>query len=551
MKKINELRKQLEEDEKNFDWFSHTIDTNEMECKELRVEKREEKVFYEKLISFAKRLFVLTTIAHLVTYLSGYGKYKIHDHRLITIFRYANGSIASLLILNGVLSLLKRLTLYNPLQHSITKHLKILELATLMTWLVGMYIYRNIVASANNIFYDMFSSVLKACILIVSTMILSGWTVRRFEWQFIKKSLKGKIAEIEAINKIIVTLKRYTYDEDVYSTASSSSSDHNDLFCIDFCRGFKYRREGIHGSILDDPELPTIKTALHLAKDCFLKRSPDKSEMDFESFSKLFPSPQEALFAFGYFDSDQDRSISKKEFRDTMIFFYKKRRDLELSYNSLNNFATIVKRVWYFVLGLILCFPILMIFGVSISKILTLVVSSVVLCQFATNDIMNKLIKNFIILFTHQFDIGDSVIIDGKEYTVYKIGVTCTSLTTTLGGNLKMLNSELWDKEVINMTRTPSNQLVFSFDVQSDLNVDQIATLKERIKAFCIYKIFDFHDTFQIRNELITKTEISTLHCICILKLKGFKNPSKKFHLRIEFTTFLKDLLKELKITAH
>jgi small-conductance mechanosensitive channel len=154
------------------------------------------------------------------------------------------------------------------------------------------------------------------------------------------------------------------------------------------------------------------------------------------------------------------------------------------------------------------------------------------------------------VLLSHPFDIGDDVIVDGVDYKVHKIGLVSSTFLGANGGKVKFLNSALWKKSVINMTRAPEKIIVFNFNLDPNLSIDTFRLLKMKIHEYLRRRPFDYYETFSLEASSESATNVNILSCSLILKCKSYKTKSKKFHLRVEATKVLKETFEELSIVT-
>lgn len=547
MKAINEIRNAVDANDSDFDWFGCTQEQHKSVGEELQINKDKEGDLYHNLIVCARITFVFSFLIRSLALATGNDNFKIEGKPLKVIFGYILISSGFLLVLDFSLNLFAKFVAVEFVQKYMTRHSVTIRYFTILFWLIVMKVYRRQIKDEKNLFYNIFSKTLRSLILIFIFLILSNIFLERFRRFFIKKSLKVKIQKIKQIESIIKELKKYIHDEEYSRTTSTSSFIDMNRYCIGVgCYDNKNNTED--NVLIHEPALPTLSSAMSLAKDVFIKASQESSELNFEQFAKIFKNPQFALKAFAYFDSDQDRTITKKEFRDTCVSFYNSRKELEKSYSAVVSFMTVIERIWYTIGGILISIPVLMFYGVHISKILTVLGSSAVILEIGAGKLLMVFPKSIIFLLNHQYDIGDEILYTDEIIRVHKIGILSTTFINKMGGSFKLFNSELWGNKLINMTRAPENNLLFSFDSDPNVTMKQIKELNEKIHNFLIKKIYDYHDNFSMQNQKIIKTGIDALHFIIILKCKGYKNMSKKFVLRIEFTEFLKKTLKEINI---
>lgn len=403
------------------------------------------------------------------------------------------------------------------------------------------------------------------CKVFISGMITSvAYSVTTiiiiyFESFFLKKTLKSKLNDVQKSERIVYAMKNYRYDISESTETATPECSCKDLFCFrttgrssGSALQARSGEEGFHlftgGLQINPPELHGAIDAKTLARDVFHKASGDKEILSFDDFGAIFPSTQDALNAFSFFDSNNDRVISKKEFHDTIIYFYMERVNLEKSIKRAEDFVDVIANALNISVFVFLCFAYLIIFGIPLKELLALALSSALALNFVASGIAADLYYNFMMLISHQFDIGDDVIVDGTDYKVYEFGLTNTSLIGENGGKVKLLNSDLWKKNLINMTRAPEKIIVFNFDLDPNIKMEEFIAFKSKIHDFVSAKAFDYDNAFSIQAKTENFTSIDVLSCAMILKCKSYKNKSKKFILRVEMTTFLRSLIAEMNL---
>lgn len=381
-----------------------------------------------------------------------------------------------------------------------------------------------------------------------------------FEGFFLKNALKDKLDDVQKSERIVRAMKNYRYEISESTETTTPECTCMDLLCFRTASrpsdNILERRgeEGFHsftgGLQINPPELHGIVDAKTLARDVFHKASGNSDVLSFDDFGTIFPSTQDALNAFSFFDSSDTRTISKKEFHDTIVYFYMERVNLEKGIMRAGDFVDVVANTLDISVFVILCFTYLIIFGIPLKELLALALSSALALNFVASGMATDVYYNFMMLISHQFDIGDDLIVDGVDYRVYEFGLTNTSLIGENGGKIKLLNSDLWKKKVVNMTRAPEKIIVFDFDLDPNIKMEDFGAFKARVHEFVNSKTFDYENSFSIQARTDSFRSIDILRCTMILKCKNYKNKAKKFVLRVEMTSFLRSLITEMNIGA-
>lgn len=409
-----------------------------------------------------------------------------------------------------------------------------------------------------NIYYRYVRSFILSGILTSTVFTGVALAMELFYESFVTSSLLAKMKEVDMKEKIISAMKSYRYELSESSTTDAPGCTFSEIFFgretetnsdtnishINLNRG----DEAVIGNVcFKSPEMHSLHDAKTLAKDVFEKATSQK-EMTFNEFADIFPNAQIAIQAFAYFDANDDRTVSRKEFKDTIIQFYIDRVNLEKGFAIAKGFVDIVNDILSIVVCGFLILAYLVIFGIPLKELLALALSSALVLNFAVSGMAVDLYFNFMVLLSHPFDLGDDVIIDSTNYTVYKIGLNSTSFLGRNGGKVKFLNSVLWKKTLINMTRAPEKVLLFSFKLSPDVNTDIFRNLKSRIHQYLKTRKFDFFEAFSLEAISEEAVDINKLDCALILKCRSYKTKARKFGLRVEINKFLRELFDELGI---
>lgn len=382
--------------------------------------------------------------------------------------------------------------------------------------------------------------VIQICIIILSVY-------------FVKITLKHKLLDVDKTEKILECMKNFRHE-----VPSSSSSEHStcsckDVFCYDMTTiDNSYERRGLEEvdtkkTFLEirEPMLQSISDAKTLARDVFLKSSEEDDTLNFEKFSAIFSNTKAAISAFAYFDNGSDKTISKKTFHDTIISFYMERVHLEKSIDRAEQFVNIIGNILCVIALCFLLIIYLIIFGFPLKELFALTLSSAIVLNFMGNGLAKDMYYNLLLVLSHQFDIGDEIILDKTEYKIFKYGIFSTSLICENGGTIKFLNSDLWKKTIINMTRAPEKLLVFKFKISPNISNDKICLFKHDIYEYLKSRKFDYFDTFTLQSVTENNLGIDVVECCIIFKCKTFKNKARKFYLRIDITNLIQNLLKK------
>ncbi|KAK6090606.1 hypothetical protein P3W45_000329 [Vairimorpha bombi] len=545
----------------NFNWFENDVDAEieEFEQKE-SVQTTFSKIF-DYICSKINVVFIFLLVTRIIWFLFSIPSVDIFHVDFLVI-------LVSLLVITGSFSAIVAVTkiltyifLNIGLDSKFEALLGAYRLLAIIVWcLVNLSWFKAIKSDIINQYY-MIRAILSSILITAIAYNLTSVLMIIFDKYFVTKTLNSKLNDVERTEKILSLMKDYRYEISTTSTMGTPECPCKDIFCFDIQSGTyreEFERRGlsdvdIKKSYLDipEPQLHSVSDAKTLAKDVYFKASDGKNFLSFDDFNSIFPNPQSALNAFLYFDNGIDKFITMKTFHDTVLSFYMERVNLEKSISRAEEFVSIIGT---FLNILVFCFLVLVyliIFGIPLKELLALALSSALALNFIASGMATDLYYNFMMLLSHQFDIGDEIIVDNIEYKVHEFGLSSTSLLCENGGKVKFLNSDLWKKTLVNMTRAPEKILVFKLILNPDITNDQFSHFKLEIHNFLLKKKFDFYDTFSLQSVSEERTGINSLDCSLILKCKTFKNKTRKFYLRVETTNFLRRIIDKYELASN
>lgn len=550
----------LTENVEDFNWYE---DAAEIDLEEFEPVEKELDQFNFLFTSLNRILYYLTLISgflYIDRYLFGYNE--------MTLFGMdVNEILLNLFVFSGSFNLIY--FIISILFTGFTKiGIKVLEIRfkTVVRWIsitiwfiILLYFSKHQMDTFGD-YYPIINSFILSGILTGITFSLLSFGIEMFYESFVTNSLASKVQEVDRREKIISAMKNYRYEISDSSTDETGGCNCTELFFgndsendsninVSHINLNRLENDQIGALYFKKPELLSLHDAKTLAKDIFTKAT-EKDEMNFQEFSEIFPNTQIAIQAFSYFDVNNDQTISKKEFKDALINFYISRVNLEKGFDIAKGFVQIVNNIASIVTLLFLALAYLVLFGIPLKDLLALALSSALVLNFAMSGLATDIYFNITILLSHPFDIGDDVIIEDENYTVFKIGITSTSFLAKNGGKVKFMNRDLWTKTLINMTRAPEKVLFFTFKLQPDIDPEKFRIFKTRIHKYLKVRNFDFYEAFSLEASSEQATDISLLDCALVLKCRSYKTKAKKFGLRAEINKFLINLLEELEIST-
>ncbi|EOB13355.1 hypothetical protein NBO_80g0018 [Nosema bombycis CQ1] len=541
-----------------FNWFESEL---EIETEDFNTERRPKTTFsmiYDFICIRANQLFPIFFIARVVWWVFGLSDTEMLGVRITTFLTSLSVSFGSLVVINVAMKTTTYILLNLSKDSDFEPFLGLYRLYSTMIWCVVNVYWLDFIKCAILYNYKVYKNIFIAGLITLIAYTISGILMIYFDRYFLTKTLNDKLREVEKTERLLSVMKSFRYE--IYSSDSIGTPQCSctDIFCLGdidvFEEGGSNRRglEEIDSKVsylsVSHPELHSVPDAKTLARDVFYKASSDGDTLSFDDFSSIFPSTQVAINAYIYFDNGEDKKITKKTFHDTIIQFYMERVNLEKSIYRAEDFVNVVSNIFNIIILIILFLIYLVIFGIPLKELLALALSSALALNFIASGMAGDLYNNFMMLLSHQFDIGDEVIVDGVEYKVYEFGLTSTSLIGENGGKIKFLNSDMWKKTLVNMTRAPEKILVFKFQLNPNIDNRTFFHFKNRIYNFVQHKKFDFYDTFSLHSNSEGCTGLDFLNCVLVLKCKTFKNKAKKFTLRVEMTNWLRNTIEDMNI---
>lgn len=544
-------------DTKAFDWYEDTIEVETPEFHPKEQKKTiSQKLFDTFVISFeyiAGITFLLRIFRYIFN-LSDFFIYDMHvDTLLLCIFVY----FGSLPIITNILRCVFFLTKKLVDEHYLEKVQGAYRWIALTIWYcLNLYLIQFIQPEIKS-FYEISRAYLQCGFLTSLSFTVITITMEFFYEYFLQKSMFAKMCDVEMRERILATFKNYRYE-----LSESSSSVSHECSCADLFFCFekrdedeneehielrKYDNKRIGNLYMKPPELTSLYDAKTLARDVFEKVAEGSETLNFDKFASVFPNDQIALQALPFFEQ-ADQEITKRDFRDTVVNFYVDRINLEKNFDIAKGFVNIVGDVLTIVVFGFLILAYLVIFGIPLKELVALALSSALLLNFLISGAATDLYFNFMVLLSHPFDIGDDVIIDNEDFRVYKIGLASTSFIGPNGGKVKFLNSILWKKNLINMTRAPEKIIIFNFDMDPSIDVIKFQLLKTKIHKYLRARSHDFYETFSLQSKSEQCVNVNKLECSLVLRCKSYKTKAKKFNLRVEVTNMIQELFRILEI---
>lgn len=541
-----------------FDWFEDTMEVESSEFQQKEAKRGVLEQCFDISVATYKYLAAFTAIVWIFRYIINARRYEVGSIGVDTILLSSFVYFGSLCVITNVLLFFTFLS--KKLGTAIIKK-KIMSsyrLMALTIWFLFNLYTLPYVKSDMPDYYKIVKAYLQSGLLTSITFVCVNLLMDYLGDFFIEKSLFAKMNDVEMSERILAAMKNYRYE--LAESSSSSTSQEcslRDLLWFgneseeeneEHIELRKWDQKRVGSLNLKPPEIQSLYDAKTLSRDVFEKAAEGGDILNFDHFARIFPNDQIALQSLPFFETNGDQQISKKEFKDTIINFYVDRVNLEKSFNIAKGFVNIIGDIIRIGVFGFLILAYLVLFGIPLKELVALALSSALLLNFLVSGAASELYFNLMFLLSHPFDVGDDVIIDGKDYRIYKIGLTCTSLVMANGGKVKLLNSVLWKMSIVNMTRAPEKLIAFNFNLDPSLDIVKFQLLKAKIQKYLRERPYDYYETFSFEAQSEASTAVTKLECNLILRCKTYKNKSKKFDLRVEVTNLIQELFHLLDI---
>ncbi|KAG8375729.1 hypothetical protein BUALT_Bualt10G0130700 [Buddleja alternifolia] len=240
--------------------------------------------------------------------------------------------------------------------------------------------------------------------------------------------------------------------------------------------------------------------------------------------------------------------IDRKTLTDWVVHVYKGRKALA---HALNDTKTAVKQLNKLVTGILLVIMIivwLLLTGIATTKVLVFFSSQLVVAAFVFGNTCRTIFEAIIFVFVmHPFDVGDRCVIDGVQMIVEEMNILTTIFLKFDNEKIYYPNSVLATKPISNFYRSPDMGDAFEFSIDFKTSLEQIGTLKEKIKKYLEKNPQHWHP-----NHNVVVKEIENVNKI---KMALFFNHTMNFHdfgeksrRRTELVLEMKRFFEELNI---
>ncbi|KAI8968319.1 Mechanosensitive ion channel-domain-containing protein [Mycotypha africana] len=266
------------------------------------------------------------------------------------------------------------------------------------------------------------------------------------------------------------------------------------------------------------------------------------------SFLPFFDTREEATEAFTIFDKDGNGDLTRREFRDTVVYIYRERKGLAQAIRdtsqALGKLDTILFII-FLMIDIVIC---LSIFHVDFWTALIPFGTFLAACTFVFDTSAKSLFTGILFQFvTHPYDAGDLVMIDSTYMTVENIGILGTVFVAGDGTKTYAPTSVLLTKLISNIRRSEGMGETLTFNIDFRTDNDLILLLRERLLEWVQSQSRDFAPGFDLRVTDIKDMNQVILTCWLPHK-SNWVDLGKRFQRKTRFMLALKAILTDLGI---
>jgi small-conductance mechanosensitive channel len=273
-----------------------------------------------------------------------------------------------------------------------------------------------------------------------------------------------------------------------------------------------------------------------------------KLKLELHHFRPYFKEREEAQEAFKVFDKDGNGNLTRREFRDTVVYIYRERKGLAQAIRDTSQALGKVDGTLLVITCLVTLLISLAIFRVDFWSALVPFGTLLAACTFIFDSSAKALCQGIIFQFvTHPYDAGDMVMIDGSYMTVENIGILGTVFIGSDGTKLYAPTSVLLTKIISNVRRSGSMGETLTFNIDFRTENDTILLLRDKLSEWVEAQNRDFAPGFDMRVAQIL--DMNQIILTVWLPHKGnWVELGKRFQRKTRFMLALKSILTELNI---
>ncbi|KAJ3556902.1 hypothetical protein NM688_g1764 [Phlebia brevispora] len=265
----------------------------------------------------------------------------------------------------------------------------------------------------------------------------------------------------------------------------------------------------IAGTSVLQPNSPQAKvqTALESAnKSRLLARrlfysfvKPSAEYLVVEDIARFFPTMEDADTAFAIFDQDSNGDATRDEIEIACLEFHREQLSIEHSMQDLDSAVGRLDNI----LMSVYCIVAIIIIAVALeAQLVTLITGAGTLIlglSWLIGTSLSNVLTSIIFLFVkHPYDVGDRVQIDNEEYMVKEIRLLSTIFLDSRSCYVQAPNTELDEKFIMNIRRSPQMSEPFTWDVAYSTSFEQIKRLRDLMLAFLDSERRDYQPAFDV-----------------------------------------------------
>jgi len=250
-----------------------------------------------------------------------------------------------------------------------------------------------------------------------------------------------------------------------------------------------------------------------LAKDIFISLCPEERDyLIMDDFGAIFKTESATKDSYYIFDRDHDGTITKKEFRISVVNIFRDQRNLNASVlnssTALNKLDTLANSA-VILMGLFIS---LTIFEIQIQNLLTLMLSFVIGISFVIGEAAKNAFGGLLFMFNdHPYDVGDRIFLSSfssiEDLTVIQINIMTTIFRRWNGQEVSISNGSLSNTTIINLSRTQEQWERIDFEILvtnseqllSNRDMDPMTKFREELDLFLKCYSNDYFPIFELR----------------------------------------------------
>ncbi|KAG9039695.1 hypothetical protein FRB95_007122 [Tulasnella sp. JGI-2019a] len=388
---------------------------------------------------------------------------------------------------------------------------------------------------------DLIAKLLFGIMLCSATLLAEKFAIQFIAYKFHQRSYADRIAEQKIQVKTLVTLYAHSSNipgrndtlRDDKDTAKGLASVNPRKALKNLLKGVRSVAEEattalgnvaseIVGSSTLQPSSPEAKvyTALSsanktrlLARRLFYSfRQEGASVLVAGDIARFFPDMERAEMAFSLFDQDGNGDVTREELELACLDVHREiqsltasMRDIDSAVGRLDN---VLMSLYFVVAALIMAVAL----DASFTSVLTGAGTLVLGLSWLIGGSAAEVLSSIIFLFIkHPYDIGDTVDIEGKTYTVKEMRLLSTVLVDSTGVFTQAPHSSLTAFFIRNHRRSGPESEPFEFDVEYSTTFEKIEDLRSKMLAFVESRRRDFLPSFDVSVKDIPDQEKMTL----------------------------------------